>query len=540
MKNGRGKVTSFMLMVLLFSLIISNLVKAESISISFSDAEYKDIFQTLGELAGLNVLIDSSVVGKGSIELENSSFTEALDLVANLSGYTYTITENNLLVAAKERLDEYAARELRYVYTHYKSPDEIKSALAVIMNPADIHIQPNSTMIILSGTRKTLEKAEQLIAELDKPDRVTMQTERTVLEILQQLTQELGLDLIATPNLTKETLVVDVWQMDPWEVIEKLEEMVGLDVSISEHTLIATMIDETKEPERIKIYRLNHAEPETAAEIISLIVFPENVQIDTVSKSVMVRAADHKLKEIDSFMAEFDQPLPQVLMEVWIQEMSDDALSTFGLEWGLDFDGFKLTEDTDPNSPGYIKLSWEPWEIAFALKALENEGKVKVLASPKIATLSGKEASIFVGDRVPIVLSDDEGHERMDFLESGINLKVLPRISDDGYITIQVRPEVSTFTFVEGDKYPHIRTREAETIVRVKDGQPVLIGGLLQEQEVKSISKIPFLADLPILGRLFTKTSRDMEKTEMNIFLIPRIVDGSEGLVSSSFFSKTR
>ena len=63
MKNGRGKVTSFMLMVLLFSLIISNLVKAESISISFSDAEYKDIFQTLGELAGLNVLIDSSVVG---------------------------------------------------------------------------------------------------------------------------------------------------------------------------------------------------------------------------------------------------------------------------------------------------------------------------------------------------------------------------------------------------------------------------------------------------------------------------------------------
>lgn len=540
MKNGRGKVTSFMLMVLLFSLFISNLVEAESISISFSDAEYKDIFQTLGELAGLNVLIDSSVVGKGSIELENSSFTEALDLVANLSGYTYTITENNLLVAAKERLDEYAARELRYVYARHKSPDAIKSALEMIMNAADIYIQPHSTMIILSGTRETLDKAEQLIAELDKPDQVTMQTERTVLEILQQLTQELGLDLIATPNLTQETLVVDVRQMDPWEVIKKLEEMVGLEISIIDHTLVATMVDETKEPERIKVYRLNHSEPGTVREIISLIVVPEKVQIDTVSKSVMVKAADQKLKEIDSFIAEFDQPLPQVLMEVWIQEMSDDALSTFGLEWGFDFDGFKLTEDTDPNSPGYIKLSWEPWEIAFALKALENEGKVKVLASPKIATLSGQEASIFVGDRVPIVLTDDEGHERMDFLESGINLKVLPRISDDGYITIQVRPEVSTFTFVEEDKYPHIRTREAETIIRVKDGQPVLIGGLLQEQEVKSISKIPLLSDLPILGRLFTKTSKDMKKTEMNIFLIPRIVDGSEGLVSSSFFSKTR
>ena len=69
-------------------------------------------------------------------------------------------------------------------------------------------------------------------------------------------------------------------------------------------------------------------------------------------------------------------------------------------------------------------------------------------------------------------------------------------------------PEVSTFFFIEGDSYPQIRTREAETIIRVKDGQPVLIGGLLQEQEVESTNSVPILSNLPILGRLFTKTSR--------------------------------
>ena len=72
--------------------------------------------------------------------------------------------------------------------------------------------------------------------------------------------------------------------------------------------------------------------------------------------------------------------------------------------------------------------------------------------------------------------------------------------------------------------------------MRVKDGQPVLIGGLIQEQEGETINKVPFLGNLPVLGKLFQKSSTTKEKTEMNIILIPRIVDGSEGLVTGSFF----
>jgi type II secretory pathway component GspD/PulD (secretin) len=188
------------------------------------------------------------------------------------------------------------------------------------------------------------------------------------------------------------------------------------------------------------------------------------------------------------------------------------------------------------DAPIFFELQWEPWELILALKALEDSGDAKLLASPQIATLSGQEARIFVGDRVPIVLDDTEGERSIHFLESGINLRVTPRISDDGYVTIHVRPEVSTFVWRSDTDFPQIRTREAETTVRVKDGQPIVLGGLLQEQESENISRIPFLSQLPLLGSLFQWKETKNFRTETTIFLIPRIVDGDHGVVDQSFF----
>ncbi len=159
------------------------------------------------------------------------------------------------------------------------------------------------------------------------------------------------------------------------------------------------------------------------------------------------------------------------------------------------------------------------------------------MANPKIATLSGKEASIFVGDRVPIVLTGEDGGHEVNFLEAGIDLKVTPKISDDQYITILVKPEVSTFIWKSDTDYPQIRTREAETNVRVKDGQPIIIGGLIQEEETELITKIPFLAELPVLGKLFQWKELKKNQTEMTIFMIPRIVKGEQVEAEQSFFS---
>ena len=231
------------------------------------------------------------------------------------------------------------------------------------------------------------------------------------------------------------------------------------------------------------------------------------------------------------FLSEFDQPLPQVVLEVWVQEMTSNALKDLGIEWR----GVPSVSGGD--APVFLELEWTPWDLILALRVLEEKGEAKLLANPKISTLSGQPARIFVGDRVPVVLKNEDGSSFVSFLESGINLRVTPRISDDEYVTILVQPEVSTFVWRTETDYPQIRTREAETTVRVKDGQPFVLGGLLQDEEHELVSGIPFLSQLPVLGKLFQWRDTKQSQTEMTIIVIPRIIDEGQDVVDQSFFT---
>ena len=120
-----------------------------------------------------------------------------------------------MLVGTKERLAQYEQREIRYVYTRYVSNQAIIPALSMVISSNQIYAQPGTNLIVLSGTQEELDHAEQVIAKLDQPAKLTMQEQRTILSILQEITQELNLDLIADPKLAEETIVLNAWQMDP-------------------------------------------------------------------------------------------------------------------------------------------------------------------------------------------------------------------------------------------------------------------------------------------------------------------------------------
>ena len=537
---------SGLLWVILFTLLlfVSGQALAQSVTLQFIETEYKDIFQTLGEIAGMNVLVDKSVTGNGTFHFNDVDLYEALDLVAQVSGAGCLIKGNTLLVAAKERMAELQASQLHYIYTEHIAPQDIIPVLAMFMPAENIYVKSGSNLLIIYGSPEQLEQAQSVVNQLDVPDLRAYQQETTVLAVLQLLAGELGLNLIADPSLASSSIVADIRNLDPNAALELIAEQAHLELSFADSTLVAhrkqptyAQADPVIQPrERIKIYRLNHTEPDAAGRMMQLIIPADRIQVDETTKSVMIRATEDQIAEVDQFIAEYDQPLPQVLLEVWIHEMADDVSAAFGLDWSGILPSFQVGME-DPDSLFQVELDWEPWQVLFALEALEQQGKAKILARPKIATLSGQEAMFFVGDRIPIVLTDEEGNQQsIDFLQSGINLSVLPRISDDGMITIEVRPEVSLFVLIEGSQYPQVKTREARTTVRVKDGQPVLIGGLIQENEGEETNKVPLIGDLPLVGKLFQKTDIVSEKTEMTIILIPRIIDGSEGLVAGSFF----
>ena len=120
--------------------------------------------------------------------------------------------------------------------------------------------------------------------------------------------------------------------------------------------------------------------------------------------------------------------------------------------------------------------------------------------------------------------------ESVEFIDVGTKLNIVPSINDDGYITMKIKPEVSSVTSYlptsQNNKIPIVETSQAETVVMVKDGVTIVIGGLIKDEKVETINKIPLLGDLPLLGFAFRNKDRQVKKTELVIFLTPEIMTG--------------
>ena len=192
-----------------------------------------------------------------------------------------------------------------------------------------------------------------------------------------------------------------------------------------------------------------------------------------------------------------------------------------------------------PNTPGtsdIFKLknfSRTAQVFRVALDLLIRDGNARVLANPKIATLNGREASILIGTRIPYTTTGTvfaggaaAPTQRIEREEVGIKLRITPLINADGYITTQINPEVSSVIGFRGvnNDLPVIATRQASTTVRLKDGNSVIIGGLLSEEKTRNVTRLPILGQIPGLGLLFTHQVITTSKKDLVIEVTPRII----------------
>jgi pilus assembly protein CpaC len=179
-------------------------------------------------------------------------------------------------------------------------------------------------------------------------------------------------------------------------------------------------------------------------------------------------------------------------------------------------------------------------DFLSALRFLEDEGLARILAEPRLVTQSGQEASFLAGGEFPIPVPDEDGIT-IEFREFGVALRFTPVVMSDGKISLRVAPSVSdiasTSTIpaaISGEYYnvPNLTTRKLETTVQLYDGQTLALAGLLQDNLRESVSKIPGLGDLPIIGALFRSTTYSQDKTDLLIAVTPHLVKPSkEGTV---------
>lgn len=167
--------------------------------------------------------------------------------------------------------------------------------------------------------------------------------------------------------------------------------------------------------------------------------------------------------------------------------------------------------------------------INASLQALVTEGKARILSRPSITTMSGQKANILIGGRIPIPTSAGDGQIAIDWREYGIRLNIEPVVDAENKITSKVHAEVSTLDYghsVTGNDFsiPAIASREADAVINVRSGMTMAIGGLLNSQDGKTVTKIPLLGDIPIIGQFFRHTQKTRDNRELLILITPTLV----------------
>lgn len=250
-------------------------------------------------------------------------------------------------------------------------------------------------------------------------------------------------------------------------------------------------------------------------------------------------------------LLEMEHP-SQIRLEAQIIEINSDYTKNLGIQYWSQTPGSNSSSDSSSgNSNSGITVGtaglfyggedfsstrkhggWLGSHVAnvnVTLQALINEGKARILSRPSITTMSGKTANILIGGRIPIPVSDGNGNVSIDWHEYGVKLNIEPVVDSEDKITSKVHAEVSTLDYSHGVKIdsfsvPGIATREAESEVNVRSGMTMAIGGLINSEDAKIVSKIPLLGDLPIIGRFFRHTSNTRDKREVIILITPTLV----------------
>lgn len=241
---------------------------------------------------------------------------------------------------------------------------------------------------------------------------------------------------------------------------------------------------------------------------------------------------------------------PMVMMDVQIMEFNKNAVDELGIRWdsviggpvgGLirdvttnnyfrvlpkDNDTFEDIKDDLPTKlPGTQAYFGIATTIASSINLLMNRGKAWVLASPKLSAKSGSNATFLVGGEVPIVIPSILGQSQVEYKEYGIRLNISPTVNAANQIATSIMAEVSRIDpAVQVEGVPGFLTRRTETEINVHAGETIVISGLLDTSASKTVDKFPILGDIPIIGRLFRSDGFRGNRTELVVFVTPRIV----------------
>ncbi len=497
------------------------------ISLDLRGLDIADALKYLSVRGGMNIVVSKNVTGQVTFMLTDVSIRDIFDLILRNSSLAYEKKGNVYnVMTEKEYQQRYGkqfsdVRQVKMFRLKYAIPENAFTLLDALKSEIGrLVIDQDSGTVLIMDTPEKIKEVEQAISVLEERNTIKVFELKyaKAKDIEEQLKEKLDAKKAGTIKADERNNQVIVQALP--ERLKETEQLISaLDGKTREVLIDAKIIKITlTDDSSVGIEWEGLFESFGAHGDLDFIGSHPFSPMDRIGKSF-----------IDDFATRVASTPDAAAADDWNRIFTSTSMPTAGSKTAL--------------SEKIYFGKVNKWEAVFNF--LKTIGRTKLLSNPKLVVVNNQEAKIHVGKREAYVTTTTTTgqttstiSEDVTFIDVGIQLSVTPTINADGYVTMKIRPEISsvigTLETPSANLIPIVDTSMAETTVMVKDGSTIIIGGLRKDEKVYSSKQVPFFSKLPIIGNLFKSDTHDNEQTELLILITPRIVEG-DVLVTGDF-----
>ncbi len=574
----------------IFTALLSLSLTAQEQNIFYKDADIKTFAQDIALLTDKTIILDPRVKGVISVysdeALDVESIWEVFISTMEVQGYN-VLKDGSIykVIPSQEGVKNFSedgslagSIGSEVIKLRFSSAKDIVNAVKPIVGVRSYVVAlQNDREVLIADDADNIQRVKEIIRNLDSElDTSISDFKLKNLSAIEAL--RLINSLKSDPNTRFDKLAVATFQgsntlifSGPLEIVTRAKRMISqldLDNNINENT---------------KVIYLNYSKAEDILKILKDVSASfnqeQNIDYKTVitsheeTNSIVIRSNPQTIKTLTSIVEQLDIRRPQVFVEAIIVEISDDsakalgvdtiysgdasnntpiALSRFPSTTSPDLLSLGLSSDDDSNlgtnagaaasllsTRGFVagvgNLVDGEDNFALLLSVLKDDSNSNILSTPSAVVMDNEEASLLVGQEIPITTGESLGTNNLTPFrttareEIGIKLEVKPQINESDSVALFIRQEVSS---IAGSQLPNstdliTNKREIETTVLADNGEILVLGGLISEDIQESVSKVPLLGDLPIIGTLFRSSAKSIEERNLMIFLRPTILRDS-------------
>jgi type IV pilus assembly protein PilQ len=489
----------------------------QKVSLDLRNIDVLEALKFVSTKGSLNIVSTKNVGGRVTLTLENVPLKDVFDIILRSNGLAY-VKKGDIYQVMTEA--EYKTiygtnfsdiRQVKMLRLKYAIPEQAFSLLDALKSEVGrVLVDQESGNVLVMDTPEKMIQMEKALEEFERKNVVEVFVLKyaKAKEVEEMLRSRLELKKVGSVKADERNNQVVVQTLS--ERMEEVRQLINILDKPTKEVLIETKI--------VKIKLTNQMD--TGIEWEGLFAAGKNAYVGSTPSSRITSGVTNP-----TFMSRSD----------WLEQQGGEVASSYP------FSGTSssLSSSTKVSPGERLNFGFIDDAIDFDVlaKVLNTIGQSRVLANPKIVVVNNQEAKIHIGERQAYVTttttsgtSTSTVAEEVTFVDVGIQLSVTPVINDDGYITMKIRPEISsvgsTLTTPTGNKIPIIDTSLTETTVMMKDNTTLLIGGLRREEKTKDAEQVPLLGNIPFLGNIFKKATNKTDRTELLVMITPHIISG--------------